>query len=68
MPQVVEPHLADAGALQRPLEAFADLASLERMPGVRMGEHEVVLGLVGGGLEEQLELAADVVGHRHRSA
>lgn len=54
VPKVVEPHFADASALECSLEAFADLAAFERVPGVWVREDEVVLGLVGGGLEQQL--------------
>jgi len=37
------------------------------MARVRMTENQIILGLVGGTLEEQFELAADAVGHRHGS-
>ncbi len=68
MAEVVEPNFAHPGPLQRPLESLAYLAALERMARVRVAENEIVFGLVGGGLEQQLELAPDPVGHRHRPA
>jgi PRC-barrel domain len=52
------------GSLQGSFEALADLAAIQGVACVRMAEDEVVLGLVGRRLEQQLELAPDVIGHR----
>jgi hypothetical protein len=63
--KVAEANLTDAGPLQCSLEALADLSALERMAGMGVAEHKIVLGLVGRSLEQELKLTANAVGHRH---
>jgi len=65
--KIVKAHFTDACPFQCPLEALADLTAIERMPRVRMTEHQIVFGLVGASLEEQFKLAPNPVGHRHGS-
>lgn len=55
MPEVVEADLAYACSLEGPFEALADLAAIERVARVGMTEDEVILGLVGRRLEQQLK-------------
>jgi hypothetical protein len=61
----VKADLAYAGSLERALETLAHLTALERVTCMRVPKHEIALGLVRGGLEEQLKLTSDAIGHRY---
>ena len=64
MPQIVEPDFANARVLERRSEMPEELRAVDRSAGVRMREDEIFVGLVARGLEQQLELAGNVVRQR----
>lgn len=54
--QVVEADAAQAGSRQRLFEALTQLRIIERVPGIRVGEYEVVIGLSQAGFDGDLDL------------
>ncbi len=58
----MESHLAHTCSPQRLLEALSDLCSVKRHSKPRMGEDQVMVALIGGGLKVALKLAGEMVG------
>ena len=66
--QLVEREPVQLGAVQRLVEALAQLRRVQHMAGHGMGEDEVAVCLIARALEVQLELAGQPISHRHRPA
>ncbi len=64
--QVVKADHADPAVAAGLLEALCDLAAIERVAGLRVGEDEIVVAVVGGPLGPAVQFAREAVGHRHR--
>lgn len=68
MPQVMEPDGAHAGVRARGLEAAAELRAVERSPGLRVREDEVIVGAVQRAPRPAIQLAREPIGHGDRAA
>ena len=67
--QLVEGDWCDLGALDSLLKAADELRSVERLAGVRMGEHEIAIDcLYSVGSRSSRQRAGDTIRHRHRPA
>ncbi len=59
VPEVVEPNGANICTAERGLEAFEQLGAVDRVAGLRVREHEIVVSLELRVLEQQFELGRD---------